>query len=227
MANRRPSWLIVLLVAVALAPIAYLLGRKSTPAASQPTAAGASEDGQRLAVLESEIQGLRAATARATLASQQAVAEHATGAVVVAAAPRGGEEARRDQDDAVHEQLDPEEQARRGDGERAAFLADLSRRVDTEPVDGAWRHDTETGIRRLISEYLGPKVSISEATCASSVCRVKLSHPEWPHLPQDKMIQFDSNRASLGTSQIQFDPSDERATTLYFMRDQVPVTAQK
>jgi hypothetical protein len=224
MANKRPTWLIVLLVSIALVPLAYLLGRRSTPPVSQRAGAAASDDGQRLAALEREIQGLRAATVRATLASQEAIAERTTTAAITPEQARG--KATPGDDDTLKERLDPEEEARRGDTERAAFLADLSRRVDTEPVDGAWRHDTETGIRRLIAEHLGPKVSISEATCASSVCRVKLNHPEWPHIPTEKMIQFDVNRSSLAASQIQFDPSAERATTLYFMRDQPTATAQ-
>ena len=226
MSDRRPSWLIIALAGIALSAAVYLWVQKS-PTPSERAAA--SHDGSRLVALEREVQGLRAATA--LLATRQAGTEPMTSGAVVGSdtLARGREEQRLDALDGagIREEIDPEEEARRDDEERARFLDELSRRVDTEPVEGAWRHDTESGIRRLISEHLGSHVTVSEATCASSLCRVKLSHPEWPHIPQDKMFKFDTNRASLGTSQIQFDTRKDRATTLYFMRDEPSVATQE
>jgi hypothetical protein len=57
-----------------------------------------------------------------------------------------------------------------------------------------------------------------EATCAATICRAKLSHPDWPRIPEDKFVTFTLNRESLGTLEIQIDTRVERITTLYFLR---------
>jgi hypothetical protein len=100
---------------------------------------------------------------------------------------------------------------------RIAFWDGLDRRVQTETVDAAWKRETEATIARVIPAYLGSSVSV-EVTCASTICRAKLRHPEWPRIPEDRFVKFTLNRESLGTMEIQLDTRAERTTTLYFVR---------
>jgi hypothetical protein len=101
---------------------------------------------------------------------------------------------------------------------RSAALDGLSRRVDSELVDAAWSPQTERTIERVISAQLGPAVSVAEATCGSTICRAKLSHPGSPRISDEAFLHFTLNRASLGSMEIQLDTRAEGSTVLYFLR---------
>jgi hypothetical protein len=109
---------------------------------------------------------------------------------------------------------------------RIAFWDQLHRRVDREAPDAAWRAETEAAIRRLIPARIGPGVTVTEAKCASKICRATLAHPGSARIPDENFMDFTLNRESLGAMQIQLDTRKQGSTTLYFLRDE-PAPAPK
>lgn len=109
---------------------------------------------------------------------------------------------------------------------RLAFLDGLRRRVDTETPDPAWREATEAAIRRLIPARLGPQVTVTEAKCASTICRATLLHRGSPRIPDDKFMAFTLDREPLGSLEIQLDTRSEGSTTLYFLRPRAAPAAR-
>lgn len=101
---------------------------------------------------------------------------------------------------------------------RSAFLDGLNRRVDGEAVDPAWSPQTEATIERVLSVQLGPAVSVAAATCRSTVCRAKLSHPGSPRISDEAFLHFTLNRESLGNMEIQLDSRADGSTVLFFLR---------
>jgi hypothetical protein len=124
----------------------------------------------------------------------------------------------------VGEDLEPEDEEHLAAEARIEHFDELSRRVDGEVVDGAWRHATQGPLERLMSQHLGSKLRVADATCASSFCRVKLSHPERSRISPAGLFEFDLARASLELTDVQYDNRDEGATTLYFRRGPAPAT---
>jgi hypothetical protein len=122
----------------------------------------------------------------------------------------------------MREEIDPDEAETLSQAERLQYFDELSERIDSEVVDLAWQRATEGPLGRLLAEQLGSNVRVAEATCASSHCRVKLSHPEWARMPPGLMFAFDVARASLQVTEVQYDNRDEGATTLYFKRGSAP-----
>jgi hypothetical protein len=57
----------------------------------------------------------------------------------------------------------------------AKFAAALDRRLEQEPVDGSWRMDSLRAIQTSLAE-LAPRARLVDATCASTLCRVVVSH---------------------------------------------------
>lgn len=228
MVKLRSSWLLIPLSGVLLAAFGYLGGQASSPsvepragtpiehhAKSRP----AVEDHRQLAALQQEVRTLRAANA--ALALQQQTAADAQRENLQAHAERAADEPDLPERDAEHgdaEQRAREEQARQ---ERIRYFDELSRRVDTERIDGAWRHHTEAPLQQLLAQHLGPEISVAEATCASTYCRVKLSHPQSPLL-RASTFSFDLARASLEVTEVSFDHREEGTTTLYFKRGPAP-----
>lgn len=215
----------MLLAGVAAPAGAYVWGRASAPRASERERVLSSEDSRRLAALEREVHRLRAAAAKASIPSKRDSAGEDTVKTSDSAGRRDGAEPGGDDLDGTdaREPLDPEEDERSVREERIAYWDELSHRVNTEPSDPAWRRATEPVISRVIPEQLGPQVSVDEVTCSSSICRAKLTHPEWSRIPSDKFIQFTLNRGSLGAMEIQMDTREEGATVLYFLRtEQAP-----
>jgi hypothetical protein len=147
--------------------------------------------------------------ARAAVGAEPSLAgdEHAIGALDTAEGP---------------DELDPEDEEILAQEAQALHFDALNRRIDTERVDGAWRHETEGPLKQLMTQHLAPKIRVSEATCASSFCRVKLDHPEWSRIPPGWMFEFDLARASLEVTEVQYDNREEGATTLYFKRGPAP-----
>jgi hypothetical protein len=218
--QRRPHWLLILLAGITASAGAYVWGRTSAPSVSEREGVSSAEDDQRLAALEREVHRLRAATSKAAIPSRRDSAGEEPAEPFGAGRRRAGDEQDRDRLDGTEarEQLDPEEEERLVREARIAFWDELSDRVDTEPPDPAWRRATEPVITRVIPEQLGPQASVDEVVCSSSLCRAKLTHPEWPRIPSDKFAQFALNRGSLGTMEIQLDTREEGATILYFLR---------
>ncbi|WP_437294520.1 hypothetical protein [Sorangium sp. So ce426] len=204
MIERRPHRLFILLAGIAALAGAYVLGRVSAPSASERAGVPSAKDGQRLAALERGARRPRAPTWKATIPSRHGSA--------------GAEDGEELDGADVREPLDPEEEERSVHEARIAFWDGLSARVDTEPPDPAWRRETEPVLTRVISEQLGPQVSVDDVVCSSSLCRAKLAHPRWPRIPSDKFIQFTLSRGSLATMEIQVDTRDEGATVLYLLR---------
>lgn len=180
------------------------MGRISAPPATERKGALSSEDGQRLAALEREVHQLRAAKLKASVRSQ-----HDAAGVSTLETLDGTD---------VREQPDPEQEKRLAREAQIAYWDELSARADAEPPDPTWRRETEPVITRVIQEQLGPQVRVGDVVCSSSLCRAKLTHPEWPHIPSDKFVQFTLNRGSLGAMEIQLDTRAEGATVLYFLR---------
>ncbi|WP_437726642.1 hypothetical protein [Sorangium sp. So ce861] len=220
MIERRPHWLLILLAGIAASAGAYVWGRASAPPASAREGALRAEDGQRIAALEREVRRLRAATLKAAIPSQQGSAGEGAVEPLGSARPRDRDAQDGDGFDSAgaHEQLDPEEEERSLREARIKFWDGLSDRVNTEPADPAWRRETAPVIARVIPEQLGPQVSVDEVVCSSSICRAKLTHPEWPRIPGDKLVQLSLRRGSLGTMELQMDTRQEGATVLFFLR---------
>jgi hypothetical protein len=219
MTNPRLSWLFLSLTGAALALAAYAWGRSS----SAPSVM-ASEAGPRIAALEREVRRLRAASNKATRPPVEVAARPAANPVMGSevAQPDGAWDNGEPAAPPVEEQTDPDEVARQAEEKRAKFFDELSQRIDTETIDGAWRHRTEGPLKRLLVQHLEPEASISEATCASSFCRVKLSHPNSSRIPSNKVFDFISDRTSLEVGEVLFDYREERVTTLYFKRGEAP-----
>ncbi|WP_437544346.1 hypothetical protein WME97_35565 [Sorangium sp. So ce367] len=220
MIERRSHWLFILLAGVAALVGAYVLGRMSTPSAIEREGGLISADGRRPAALERGAHRPRAVTLKAAIRSQhgsageEAVEPLDSGRLRTSDEPDGEELDSTD----VRRPLEPEEEERSVREARIAFWDKLSARVDAEPPDPAWRRETEPVITRVIPEQLGPQVSVHDVACASSLCRAKLTHPEWPRIPNDKFLQFSLNRGSLGPMEIQLDTREKGATVLYFLR---------
>jgi hypothetical protein len=223
MIEPRWSWLLIPLSVSTLAAAGYAWGHGSVPRQREAVVAVVKSDAQRIAALEREVQSLRASNAQqAARLSREAPAVNAAIAAVPPPAGERGDE---------HEPLDPtppeetpEQQERRVQQVRIEHFDALDRRVDTELVDGRWRHETEQPLRQLMTKYLAPEITVSEATCASTLCRVKLSHPAWPHIPATKLFEFNVARASLEVTEIQYDNRADGTTTLYFKRGPAPAS---
>jgi hypothetical protein len=219
-AKLRSNWIFIALAGLVLAAVGYRWGLTSSPstagragkttvqhAQERPTA----DDNRQLAALQQEVRALRAANAALVL-QRQAAAE--------APPELSGAQAREEPTEPEADQLELEEQARQT---RIQYFDELSRRIDTEAIDGAWRHDTEGPLKQLLAKHLGPEISVAEATCASSYCRVKLNHPQSPRL-RGSTFSFDLARASLEVTEVSFDNREQGTTTLYFKRGPAPAT---
>jgi hypothetical protein len=129
----------------------------------------AERDERKLRALEGEFGRMRAELS--TLRSREPQVIHVerpgdpppfpTGAPVVASAPF---------DLAVDEESLEASQQR-----DAKFAAALNRRLEQEPVDSGWRMDSLRAIQASIAE-LAPGTRLVDATCASTLCRVVVSH---------------------------------------------------
>lgn len=212
----RSKWLLIPMAGFALATIGYLWGRTSSDRTEAREAKAATHEGQataedpattanerQVAALQHEVRRLRRANAGLALHARTAA--------------EAGDELEDSQ--AREEQLGSEDQARQA---RIEYFDQLSKRVDTEEVDGDWRHHTEAPLKDLLAEHLGREVSLAEVTCASTYCRVKLSHPQSPRLRSGPGFEFDLARASLEVTEVSFDNREEGATTLYFKRGPAP-----
>jgi hypothetical protein len=105
---------------------------------------------------------------------------------------------------------------------RLKFLDGLADKVNTEARDPAWRNQTEPVIAQLLPERLGTGVTVDKISCASSVCRARVSHPGSSHLPNEKLTAFLDKRGSLSSLELQLDTREDGVTTLYFLRPQEP-----
>src|SRR5262245_3751504 len=150
MTEPRLSWLLVSLAGAALAAAGYLWGKSSSPAAAP---------GENVLTSgEREVPGPKGATLRAAV-HPSPVAVH-----VASAAPSDGRDLDPLDGAEVGDELEPEDEELLAQETRKKHFDELSQRVDTEVVDGAWRHATEVPLKRLLSEHLGPKLGVSEAT---------------------------------------------------------------
>jgi len=220
--DRRSNVWVVLPAAVVLALVAYAWGRRSATSSGGSAVVSTPETGERLAALEREVQGLRAVTRRLSATQREAAgAPPATVAVSQSASvARDGHERSEEAlaDDDGHEPLDPAAEERQARETENAFWAELQARVDAEVVDAAWRRETEPVITKVISAQLSPEVRVDQVFCASSLCRVTLSHPSWPVIPSDRLGRFALNRESLGSMEMQLDGRKAGESTLYFLR---------
>lgn len=81
---------------------------------------------------------------------------------------------------------DPEMQR----AQQEAFLDELEERFKAEPVDRAWRLEKESALQTTAGVLQGSGVSLEQAQCASSMCKVKLSHPSLRRPPRPAIIDF-------------------------------------
>jgi hypothetical protein len=209
--KRRPHWLF-LVAGVAVPLGTYVWGRSHAPPTGQRVDVLPSEQEQRLVALERTVRRLDTSTNSGSPRDDGGKARVVT---YHDAEPQGGDA---EPAPPAQEALDPDEERRALRAGRIEFWDGLSDRVDTEPFDPAWRRETEPTITRVLSQRLGPQAHVDEVVCGSSTCRVKLSHPEWPRIPDDEFFDFTMNRESLETMEIQVDSRDEGATVLYFLR---------
>ncbi|WP_437895542.1 hypothetical protein [Sorangium sp. So ce124] len=220
MIERRSHRLFILLAGIAALLGAYVLGRISAPSTIEREGGLISEDGRRPGALKRGAHRPRAAALKAAIRSQHGSAGEDTVGPLESDQPRTSGERDGEELDSidVRKPLEPEEEERSLHEARIAFWDKLSARVDAEPPDPTWRRETEPVITRVIPEQLGPQVSVHDVVCASSLCRAKLTHPEWPRIPNDKFLQFSLNRGSLGPMEIQLDTREKGATVLFFLR---------
>ncbi|WP_437946645.1 hypothetical protein WME98_37985 [Sorangium sp. So ce296] len=69
---------------------------------------------------------------------------------------------------------DPAARARAMD----AFYQELSDRVEREPPDPRWRAEAEEELGAKLREALPREVQVTALACASTLCRLELSHPQ-------------------------------------------------
>ncbi len=215
MTEPRFGWLFISLAGAALAASGFAWGKRSSPPA-----------GPSGVVVEREShegRGLGAATPRNAAASTLQAMVPANPGIAAELLP-GDDEQDLDSPGVseVGAELEPDDEEHLAEEARIQHFDALSRRIDGEVVDGAWRHETEEPLKRLMVQHLGPKVGVAEATCASTHCRVKLTHPEWSRIPPGWTFAFDLARASLEVTEAQYDNRDEGVTTLYFKRGPAP-----
>jgi hypothetical protein len=209
MTEPRSSWLFIALAGVGTVAAGHWWGRSSSVA-------------PRTAVV-AEARAMRPAPVAAAEPSNQDTV-HTPNTAVGVERRAGGENAEALGSAETGDELELEDEELLAEEARTEHFDELSRRIDGEVVDGAWRHETEGPLARLMSQHLGPKVSVSEATCASTFCRVKLSHPDWARIPPGSTFAFDLARASLEVTDVQYDNRSEHVTTLYFRRGPAPAT---
>lgn len=113
-----------------------------------------------------------------------------------------------------------EAERRRAEEARAIVLQELNDRVDTEPLDPTWRVETERSIHRVVPDHLGPNVELEEVLCASTLCRVGLSHPQQERIPNEEILQLVHDEEGLGHLGMSFDYSEKGYTTLYLRRNE-------
>ncbi len=102
------------------------------------------------------------------------------------------------------------------------YLDGLSDKLDTEPYDQGWRVETERALSSLMPERFGPGITVDQVSCASTLCRARLEHRGSARLPEDKLMNFLTNRGSLSTMEVHADTDEDGMTTLYFLRAQEP-----
>ncbi len=203
MTEPRSSWLFISLAGLALAAAGFAWGQRAS-------SANGSEQGMA--------PRLAAAPATQALVHPRDDGAHRANTSVAPLPSLPQAEQVADDDG----ELEPDDQEVLAQEARIQHFDELSGRVDREVVDGAWRHETEGPLRQLMSQHLGPKVRVSEATCASTLCRVKLSHPDFARIPPGFMFAFDVARAPLAVTEVEYDNREERVTTLYFKRGPAP-----
>lgn len=161
-----------------------------------------SDDPQRLAALEQQVRRLQADNLR-----QQQVAKVAEQSARQAAGENEPQVERT-----------PEEAKRLAEANRLTYLEGLERKLNTEAQDPAWRNQVEPAIAELLPERLGEGISVDKVSCASSVCRARVNHPGFTHLPSEKLTAFLDKRGPLSNLELQFDTHEDGVTTLYFLR---------
>lgn len=219
--RRRILWFI-LPVSIVLAGAVHLMTGSSARSAAErnaqePQGTSRTPDEQRFATLEREVQRLRVA-----LQASQRDSNADRGAPAAVASTGDGEPQEEDRLDDADERRPREPELAEAElrETRIRFWDAMSDQVDTEEIDPAWRNTTEPVLEQAIPR-LGPQVSIAETSCASTLCRVKLNHPEWPHIPNERFSDFVMNREGpLASMEIRLDIRDEGNTTLYFVREE-------
>ncbi len=161
-------------------------------------------DPQRLAALEQQVRRLQADNLR-----QQQVAN---------VAEQSAREAAGENEPQAAERMTPEEAKRLAEANRLTYLEGLETKLNTEPQDPAWRNQVEPAIAELLPERLGEGISVDKVSCASSVCRARVNHPGFTHLPSEKLTAFLDKRGPLSNLELQFDTHEDGVTTLYFLR---------
>lgn len=112
----------------------------------------------------------------------------------------------------------PAEDRERQRVEREVFLAELDERFATEPVNQAFRSENESAIANTAAALRGHGVTLEDAECASSMCKVRLSHPGHGRLPQSAVMELIKAAQTPGSAlaRLAFNfKYEEGATTLY------------
>jgi len=74
--------------------------------------------------------------------------------------------------------------------QQEAFLDELEERFKAEPVDRAWRLEKESALQGTADALRGSGVSLENAQCASSMCKVNLAHPSHRRPPRAAIMDF-------------------------------------
>jgi hypothetical protein len=216
MIEPRATWLFIPLAGAAVMALGHLWGSSSSATARPSDSVVVSE--------KQETQAPRATPKTRARARAVASGPRTVSAVAAASADAAGADSLDTADMPAEFELEPEDEEILAEEARIKHFDELSRRIEAEVVDGAWRHQTEAPLKRLLSQHLGPQIMVAEATCASSFCRVKLTHPDLPRLPTSGIFEFDVARASLEVTEVQYDNRQPGLTTLYFKRGPAPAT---
>jgi hypothetical protein len=195
---------------------AYWLGRTSAPQPVRPkveiSGAAKFDEEDRLRALEQQVELMRA----------ENLLNRAKGRDAELAAFAEVPEPRDDDEHAdaasANEPADPQAEERRQHEVFAKYLGDLDERARTEVIDPAWRREIEPGIPNIVAKQMGDAVRVESAHCASTICQIKLIHPDSERIPEDKFIQFTLNREALGPMEMSMDLRTTGATTMYFFR---------
>jgi hypothetical protein len=86
--------------------------------------------------------------------------------------------------------LTPAEKRETQRAEREAFLHELDQRVATEPLDPTFRSEKVAAITSMAATLSNQGVTLEKAECASSICKISLSHPSHKRLPRTAAMQF-------------------------------------
>jgi hypothetical protein len=113
--------------------------------------------------------------------------------------------------------------------QQEAFLDELDARFKAEPVDRAWRLEKESALQGTADALRGSGVSLQNAQCASSMCKITLAHPSHRRPPRTAIVEFLKAVHAEGgpLTRLAFNFKYEDGTTILYGTTETPRKAAK